>query len=201
MEESRKKQILNILSGSYFRIEPHEESLAIYDIALTHSSFANEMKQKNMPCKDNEKLEFFGNYLLDYVIAGHLYDSSEYDPGEMNKWIKVTANANLADIVVKNDLKIDEALLLGSGTKLTMKMTANAFEAFIGAIHCAEGIEKAREVILGIFIEELKTFDPEGNYIGRLKEHVERHSLGGLKYSPSDEGPDHKKVWKADCLS
>ncbi len=68
-------------------------------------------------------------------------------------------------------------------------MTANAFEAFIGAIHCAEGIEKAREVILGIFIEELKTFDPEGNYKGRLKEHVERHSLGVLKYSPSDEGP------------
>lgn len=115
----------------------------------------------------------------------------------MSKRIKVTANPNLADIVVKYDLKIDEAIRFLGSQKPTMKITANAFEALIGAIHCAEGIEKAREVILGVFIEELKTFDPEGNYKGRLKEYVERHSLGALKYSPSDEGPGHKKVWKA----
>jgi len=45
MNESRKKQLLDILSGPYFGIEKvSEESLALYDIALTHSSFANQRK-------------------------------------------------------------------------------------------------------------------------------------------------------------
>ncbi|KUG19181.1 ribonuclease iii [hydrocarbon metagenome] len=115
----------------------------------------------------------------------------------MNKRIKVTANKNLADIVVKYDLKIDEAIRFREGEKPTMKMTANAFEAFIGAIHCAEGINKAREVILGIFVEELRNFDPEGNYKGRLQEHIARYSLGELIYRSSESGPGHKKAWAA----
>ncbi|KAF5062960.1 Ribonuclease 3 [anaerobic digester metagenome] len=202
MEESQKEKILDILRGPCFGIEPHEDSLALYDTALTHSSFSNERKQENIPCEDNEKLEFFGNYLLDFVVAGYLHGCSVYDPKEMNKRVKVTANANLADIVVRNNLKIDEAIRFRGCRKPTMKMTANAFEAFIGAIYYAEGIEKAREVILGIFFEELKTFDPEGNYTGRLKEYVERHPLGELKYQPFSEGPDHKKVWRvAVCLN
>ncbi|MCM2466673.1 ribonuclease III family protein [Methanoculleus oceani] len=202
MEESQKAKILDILRGPYFRIEPHEDSLALYDTALTHSSFSNERKQENIPCEDNEKLEFFGNYLLDFVIAGYLHDFNLYDPKEMNKRMKITANANLADVVVRNNLKIDDAIRFRGCRKPTMKMTANAFEAFIGAIYYAEGIEKAREVILGIFAEEIKTFDPEGNYAGRLKEYVERHPLGELKYQPFSEGPDHKKVWKAAvCLN
>jgi len=197
MEESQKEKILDILRGPYFRIEPHEDSLALYDTALTHSSFSNERKQENIPCEDNEKLEFFGNYLLDFVVAGYLHDCSVYDPKEMNKRVKVTANANLADIVVRNNLKIDEAIRFQGCRKPTMKMTANAFEAFIGAIYYAEGIEKAREVILGIFVEELKTFDPEGNYTGRLKEYVERHPVDKLQCQSFAEGPDHKKVWRA----
>ncbi|WP_367617910.1 putative dsRNA-binding protein [Methanoculleus methanifontis] len=42
----------------------------------------------------------------------------------------------------------------------------------------------------------------KGNCKGRLKEYVEWYSLGILKYSPSDEGPGHKKVWKSTvCLN
>ncbi|WP_054847970.1 hypothetical protein [Methanoculleus chikugoensis] len=108
MNESRKKQLLDILSGPYFGIEKaSEESLALYEIALTHSSFANGT---DVPCEDNEKLEFFGNYLLDFVVAEYLHGLKLYEPKEMNKRIKVTANSNLADIVAKYDLEIDEAI-------------------------------------------------------------------------------------------
>lgn len=203
MEESRKQQLLDILNGPYFRIEKTtEESLALYDIALTHSSFAHERKQQGMECEDNERLEFLGNYFLEYVVACYLRSLKKYDPGEMNKRLRVTKNENLSDIVLKYNLRIDEAINFRGGKKPTMKMTANAFEAFIGAIHCAEGIDKARDVILGIFVEDLKTFDPESNYKGRLQEYVAQHSLGDLKYPPPNECPGHKKGWKATvCLN
>ncbi|KLK87885.1 hypothetical protein SZ63_07615 [Methanoculleus sediminis] len=105
MEESRKKKILDILSGPYFRIEATtEEALALYDTTLTHSSLANEMKQRGIMCDDYERLEFFGNYLLDFIVAEHLYSTTCLPEGEMNTRIKVTENYNLADIVMEYDL-------------------------------------------------------------------------------------------------
>ncbi|KQC04980.1 MAG: hypothetical protein APR53_09250 [Methanoculleus sp. SDB] len=140
-------------------------------------------------------MEFCGNYFLDYIIARHLYESTDYSPGEMNVRMRVTENTNPADIVMKNDLKIDEVIVLGKGTGLTDKIIADAFEAFIGALGCAEGLEKAREVILGMFRDEIKNFNPDGNYKGRLQEYVAKHAPGELNYIYSWEGPDHQKKW------
>lgn len=198
MEESRKKQILDILSGPYFGIEKvSEESLTLYDIALTHSSFAEDMRKKNVPCENFERLEFFGNYLLAYAVAGYLNDSTNYEPGEMSVRLQVTANPNLAKVVKKQDLKIKEAILLGEGTALTDNIIADAFEAFIGAIKYAEGTEKACKVILGIFADEIKSFNPDSNYKGRLQEYVAQKKLGNLKYKHVEEGPAHKKIHTA----
>jgi len=72
MDEARKKQILDILSGHYFRIKPREGSFELYNIALTHCSFDNGTKNTDVPCESNEKLEFFGNYLLDYELIPKL---------------------------------------------------------------------------------------------------------------------------------
>lgn len=194
MEESRKKKMLDILSGPYFRIEAAtEEALALYDTALTHSSFVEDMRRKNVPCEDFERLEFFGNYLLAYAVAGYLYDSTNYEPGEMSVRLQVTANPNLARIVKKHDLKIKEAILLGEGTALTDNIIADAFEAFIGAIKYAEGTEKACEVILGIFADEIKCFNPDSNYKGRLQEYVVQQKLGDLEYRHVEDGPAHKR--------
>ena len=67
---------------------------------------------------------------------------------------------------------------------------------------CRKENGNSREIILGIFVEELKTFDPEGNYNGRLQEYIVRHPVDKLEYPSFAEGPDHKKVWRAAvCLN
>jgi len=200
MEESRKKQILDVLSGQYFRIEPHDNSLALYDTALTHSSFANDMKQKGIKCEDYERLEFFGNYLLDFVIADHLYATTKLPEGEMNKRIQVTENYNLADIVMKYDLGIDDAILLSKGTALTDSIIADTFEALIGAIFYDINLGKAKEVILRIFTAEIENVSEDKNAKGLLQEYIQSNQLMRPEYLYEKFGPDDAPKWTAKVL-
>ena len=45
---------------------------ALLNQALTHSSFAHQMKKKEI--LDNERLEFLGDAILKLVISEHLYN-------------------------------------------------------------------------------------------------------------------------------
>jgi len=194
MEESRKQQILGILRGEHFRItECNEEKLALYNTALTHKSYANGMS-------NFERLEFLGNYVLDYVIADVLYDSSELPPGEMNTRIKVTENSNLADIVMRKNLGIDKAIVHGKGTKIRDSMIADAFEAFIGAVYKNEGMEKVKSIIQGIFADEIEKAGQNTNPKGALQEYVQKKGNGKLDYEYTESGPDHEKTWMARVI-
>ena len=50
-------------------IEPKDKRL--YEIAVSHSSYANEHKAK----KDYERLEFLGDAVVDLVVADYLYSN------------------------------------------------------------------------------------------------------------------------------
>ncbi|MBQ4100670.1 MAG: ribonuclease III, partial [Oscillospiraceae bacterium] len=53
------------------------------ETALTHSSYANEMK-KNREC--NERLEFLGDSVLSIVVADYLFKNCSHLPeGDMTK--------------------------------------------------------------------------------------------------------------------
>ena len=60
-------------------ISPKDENL--YNIAVSHSSYANEHKAR----KDYERLEFLGDAVLDLVVADYLYSNHNEDEGEMTK--------------------------------------------------------------------------------------------------------------------
>lgn len=201
MEESRKQQLLDILNGPYFKIEKDiEDDLSLYDTALTHSSFANEMKQKKKPCDDYERLEFFGNYFLDFVIAEHLYSTTSHPVGEMNRRLEVTENYNLANIVLEYDLGLDDAVLLSKGTILTDSIIADTFEAFIGAIYINVGLEKAKDVLLQIFTSEIEKVSREKNAKGLLQEYCLSHKMSEPEYSYVKSGQDHAPTWTASVM-
>lgn len=201
MEESRKQQLLDILNGPYFRIEKTtEKALALYDTALTHSSFANERKQQGIQCEDYERLEFFGNYFLDFVIAEYLYSTTSHPVGEMNRRLEVTENYNLANIVLEYDLGLDDAVLLSKGTSLTDSIIADTFEAFIGAIYINVGLEKAKEVILRIFPTEIEKISREKNPKGLLQERCQSQKKGKPEYRYVKSGQDHAPTWIASVM-
>ena len=56
------------------------------DVALTHSSYTNELRTKGMKADSNERLEFLGDAVLQLVISEHLYSSySKYREGALTK--------------------------------------------------------------------------------------------------------------------
>ena len=57
------------------------KDLRLYKQAFSHSSYANEHKEK----QDYERLEFLGDAIVDLVVADYLYSNKEISEGEMTK--------------------------------------------------------------------------------------------------------------------
>ena len=172
-----------------------DAAFPLYDQALTHRSYiGNEYPVAAVG--DNERLEFLGNYVLDFVIANHLYSEYDLPPGEMNRRLQVTRNTKLAEIVLQRGLGIDR-VIRRRGQALTDSIIADAFEALIGAIDLDRGLDAVREVILTIFEDEIAECDGRRNYRGRLQECVARENLGELEYAFSQTGPGSCPVWTA----
>ncbi|WP_455392642.1 ribonuclease III [[Eubacterium] cellulosolvens] len=205
MEETRKKMILELLDHRIFQIpEPSMDNIELYDQALTHSSFTGELQENKHSVENNERLEFLGNFVLDLVISEYLYQEFNFTEGEMTRRMEVLSDAKLAEIIRKQRLRLEKGYLrLGkrsshNKTELEDSIIAGWFEAFIGAIYLDQGLTKAREVILGLLAKEIKNFNPNRNYIGRLQEFVQQNKVGELTYIDKKvTGPDHRPTFSA----
>jgi ribonuclease-3 len=198
VRRDRKDQIADLLARAPFEITGMSDaSYSLYDRALTHRSYAASGKyQAQGSLEDNERLEFLGNYILDYLIAEHLYIHYRLPPGEMNRRLQVTRNSHLADIVQRRGLGIEGAIRR-KGQALTDSIIADAFEALIAAIYLDRGPDKAREVVLAVFAEEIEDLDTGRNYRGRLQEMIAQKNLGVLEYEYRQSGPVNDPLWTA----
>lgn len=195
--EGREAEVRALLARPPFEVtDVTDAALPLYDRALTHRSCANGGEYPAAVGDDNERLEFLGNYVLDFIIADHLYGEYDLPPGEMNRRLQVTRNTKLAEIVLSQGLGID-GLIRRRGQALTDSIVADAFEALIGAIYLDRGLDVARGVVLAIFEGEISECDVRRNYRGRLQEFVARRDLGRLEYAYRQTGPGSSPVWAA----
>ncbi len=166
--------------------------------ALTHSSFANENKQK---LQSNERLEFLGDSVLSVVVAEFLYKNFKHLPeGELTKLrASLVCEKALYEFSKKIDLR--EYLMLGKGEEFNggrerPSIIADGFEAVIAAIFLDGGIEVAKEYILGFMPKDLDEQYKEKNkdYKTMLQEIVQRNPEEKVQYFLKGEsGPDHDK--------
>lgn len=174
-------------------------------IALTHSSFANEHKQ----FKYNERLEFLGDSVLGLIVSDYLFNVRKDLPeGKLTKFrANVVCEESLS--VVARNLNIGEFLFLGKGEKICGgrnrdSILADATEAIIAAIYLDGGIEEARKFILFNLRDVIaKTID--GNifrdYKTILQEVIQKKN-GRISYKLIDEkGPDHNKEFEMQVRS
>jgi len=202
MDEKRRMKIQELLSSPIFNIvDMDEKSLNRYDLSLTHSSYAKEMKDKGIECDDYERLEFFGNFALNFVVSEYIFKKFKDDSeGDMSDRMEIVSNKKLAEIIRKKKMGIEKYISLGEGQDMKDSIVADAFEALIGAVyleHGDQGMTKIREVILNLLADEIDEFIPE-NHIGRLQEFVQIKKLGDLHYEEEKiAGPDHKPLFRA----
>jgi ribonuclease-3 len=172
-------------------------NLSLLTRALTHRSYVNENPNST---EDNERLEFLGDAVLDFIVGAWVYHRfPEVPEGDLTK---------IRSALVRNDqlakfariLNLGRALRLGRGESMSGGhsrdgLLGSLFEALIGALYLDSGLgsveafvtpllELARESIL------TRIHDPKSH----LQEWVQAQKLTAPRYRTiSASGPDHAK--------
>ncbi len=129
--------------------------------ALTHKTFAFESLN---PIEYNERLEFLGDSVLNFIIAEELYKTNVYFvEGELTRRrALIVNNRHLAQQAKK--LGIGPYLLIGKGEEKQNGRTnptnlANALEALIGALYLDSDLQTVIEVFSKrLFNEDMQKY-------------------------------------------
>jgi ribonuclease-3 len=173
--------------------------------AMTHSSYANEHRFSGL--KDNERLEFLGDAVLEVVSSEFLFHNyPELPEGDLTKLrASIVCEPTLA--LCAAELDLGHFLLLGKGEEHTggrkrNSIVSDAMEALIGAIYLDGGFASAKEFVHHFImtdIEHKKLFYDSKTI---LQERVQRiHRDGEISYVlVGEEGPDHNKTFMVDLM-
>jgi ribonuclease-3 len=167
--------------------------------ALTHRSYMNEHPES---LEDNERLEFLGDAVLDFLVGAWLYNRfPEMPEGNLTRLRSALVRTeNLADFAVS--INLGKVMLLGRGEsegggRDRPALLCATFEALIGAIYIDRGIEKVKKFIEPMLekatqkiLHGNKDRDPKST----LQEWAQSQGLGTPFYKTiSSYGPDHAK--------
>lgn len=165
----------------------------IYETALSHSSYANEHREK----KDYERLEFLGDAVLELVVSEYLYKNFEQNEGNMTK-MRANYVCEDANYEYMQKIGLYKYIKVGNGETGNIKkaIVADIFEAFIGAIYLDQGFPKAKEYILEIITPYLdnKTYFLN-DYKSILQEAMQTDKRSFTYELVDESGPSHDKTF------
>lgn len=169
--------------------------------ALTHTSYANEHKHKGM--KDNERLEFLGDAVLELVSSEFLYTNmTEMPEGKMTR-LRASLVCEPTLAMDARDIELDQFIYLGKGEEVTGgrkrdSIISDAFEALIGAIYLDGGLEPARDFIIQFALNDIENKKLFYDSKTILQERLDSVKGGKLSYEiVGEKGPDHDKSYEA----
>lgn len=183
----------------------------LLQLALTHKSYSNE--NPHLSTYHNERLEFLGDAVLDFIISDLLMQRyPELPEGDLSKMraslVSETALATLA-----RKLELGHYLIMGkgehqSGGQEKDSLLSDALEAVIAAIYLDSqdngGIQDILRVITHLFSERIENADrpqPAEDYKTELQEHIQKLHKETVRYNIIHEsGPDHDKWFEAAVL-
>ena len=178
--------------------------------ALTHSSYSNELGQKHIIKRCNERLEFLGDSVLSIIVSEYLYDMYESEPeGKLtNRRRELVCEKALARYSEK--LELGSFLMLGKGEdknggRNNKSILADAFEALLAAIYLDASVNGKAEVkkfLMPYVKEEIKASAISGETIDykTLLQQFTQQADGELPeyIEISESGPDHMKKFEVE---
>lgn len=176
--------------------------------ALTHSSYANELKAKKQVALCNERLEFLGDSVLSVVVSEYLFEIySELPEGELTQnRAMLVQSAALASY--SRTIGLGDYLYLGHGEEKNngrerQSTLENAFEALVAAIYLdagENGLDAARRFVLPIVKSFMNENADKAKHIDaktELQQLIQQAEGDFLEYVVVGEsGPDHKKEFE-----
>lgn len=178
---------------------------ALLEEALCHRSFVNE--QPDLGLRDNERLEFLGDGVLNLVVA-HLLMKRYPDlkEGELSRLRANLVNeSRVAGLARAIDLGAAVRLGRGelqSGGMLKNSILADAYEALIASVYLDAGFGIAAQIIerhLSPVLDGITAVPVNHDYKSRLQERLQTAQGAVPDYAVVDEsGPDHDKTFRVE---
>jgi ribonuclease-3 len=188
------------------RLGLHFADQLLLNRALTHRSFLNEHPEA---IEDNERLEFLGDAVLDFLVGAWLYNQfPEMAEGQLTRFRSALVRTEqLAAFSTR--LEIGNAMRLGrgeadSGGRQRNALLCATFEALVGALYLDGGIPAVNAFVVPLLesvadqiLASGKIFDPKS----RLQEWVQAQGNGSPVYrTVLTRGPDHARIFDVEVL-
>ena len=184
------------------RIEYQFRDISLLRLALTHPSVAHEQGRL---IRHNQRLELLGDAVLGLILTSELYEKFPMaSEGPLTKARAQMINRRtLAEQARRIELQNDLILSRGEEANLGRNRAsalADGYEALVGAIFLAGGLEAAGAFVLRSFREvfgELTSIPTLENPKGELQEILQAKSPDAPQYLVAGEtGPDHDRSFE-----
>lgn len=191
-------------------INYHFKDKSILTLALTHTSYANELRQKKIACECNERLEFLGDSVVSIISSTYLYNNFPNHPeGELSALRAGAICTNSLSSFAKN-ISLGNYLNLGCGEdkcggREKDTILENAFEALVGAIYLDSGcnLDVASKFLLPFITEEISIAiknETTEDFKSRLQQIVQQMPCEKFEYIQTNkEGPDHAPMFTVEA--
>ncbi len=178
---------------------------ALLALALVHSSYVNE--NPGTAAGHNERLEFLGDAVLDFVVAGKLYrDFPDLSEGQMTR-LRSTLVRRETLARVARSIGLGDYLVMGkgeegSGGRDKSANLAGALEAVIAAVYLDRGVTVARKIIVRLLEAEWPAAIAAGTG-GDAKSRLQELTQARFQLTPgyrllAETGPDHDKQFTVE---
>jgi ribonuclease-3 len=175
----------------------------LFQTAFTHRSYLNE--HPKYPNPSNERLEFLGDAVLQFLSSKHLYSKfSNLPEGDLtNLRASIVKTTSLAEEAKK--INFGQNLFLSKGEEATggrerEYLLANTFEAFLGALYLEKGITECEKFLEKNLFYKLEESLNSQNYKDpktRFQEKVQELRKTTPSYKIMDSwGSEHEKMFK-----
>ncbi|CTQ31950.1 ribonuclease III [Jannaschia rubra] len=164
--------------------------------AMTHSSISSDTRP------DNQRLEFLGDRVLGLVIAQVLMegDRAAVEGQLAPRYNALVRKETCADVARAVD--IGSVLKLGKSEQVTggrrkMALLGDAMEALIAAVYLDAGLEAAREMILRLWGDRIRTVEADArDPKTTLQEWAQARGMQPPVYEVTGRtGPDHAPMF------
>ena len=168
--------------------------------ALTHRSFA---------ANNNERLEFLGDSVLNFIVAHQLYNRFNKLPeGDLSRLrAALVKESTLSEIAI--GLNIGESLKLGEGEIKSAgfkrpSILADALEAIVGAVFLDGGFAAAETLVLKLYAQRLDSIDPkiiDKDAKSQLQEYLQGKKIELPEYGVvAISGEAHAQTFRIECV-
>jgi ribonuclease III len=176
--------------------------------SMTHTSYGHEfLQEKPIALRDNERLEFLGDAILDVVVSDILLESfPNANEGQLSKMRAAVVNEKTLMQVAKS-ISLQDCIRLGKGEtqtggNLKASILSSTLEALIAAIYLDGGFHAVYAVVRHLFAP---LFSDERGLIIFYdhKTQLQEMAQARWKITPTyhllgTSGPDHAKLFEVE---